>query len=92
MDAPSAAVRDPAHLFDVDVHHVARPLRDDSLPLTVAVSGRVDEPAPVEAELEQDARDSSTTDWHAFEIQFEFDSCRRPLVLPSHPLDTCNYR
>lgn len=50
VGAPTAAVGYAADLLDVDVDHVAGPARDDPAWLTVAVSGRVEESAAVQAE------------------------------------------
>lgn len=55
--------------------------------LAVRLAVRVDEAAPVETELQQDARDRAPAEGDAVGVRLELDPRGRPLVLTAHVLD-----
>lgn len=82
-----AAVGYAFGLLYVDVHHVAGPLGDNLLRLTVGATVRVDELPPVQAELRQQSGDRAAANRGAVLVKLERDSGSRPLVFPAHRLD-----
>jgi hypothetical protein len=92
MSAPTATVGDASDLLDVDMDHVSGALGNDALRLAVWLPARIDESAPVQPELRQDARDRAAADRDTYLRQLELDSRRRPFVLATHPPDLCDHR
>jgi hypothetical protein len=62
VDAPPAAVGDPADLLHVQMRHVTRPAGDDLAGFAVAVTAGVDEPALTKPESGQVAGDGAAVD------------------------------
>ncbi len=87
VHAPAAAVGYPADLLDVDVHHVAGPVRDDPPGFAVAVSGRVEESASVHARMCRVPADDAHREREPVGGRLEGDTPRRPLLLASQLLD-----
>ncbi|NDK30605.1 hypothetical protein FH975_02250 [Nesterenkonia sp. Hz 6-5] len=73
VDAPATTVGNASDPLHLDVHHVAGTFSDDPSSLAVRGTVRVDEPAPVEAKLQQDAGDRAMADTDALESEFELD-------------------
>ena len=53
VDTPATTVWDPTGLLDVDMHHMTGPAGDDPAWLAVVLAVRVEEPAPVQAEVSE---------------------------------------
>src|SRR5690606_38447703 len=62
VHAPAAAVGNLAGLLYVEVDHVPGPAGDDPLRFPVVLAGGVEEPAAVQAEVEQVAADGAHRD------------------------------
>jgi hypothetical protein len=90
VDAPPAAVGDPADLLHVQMCHVTRPAGDDLAGLAVAVTAGVDEPALTKPESGQVAGDGAAVDAEVQLGQFVGDPVGRPLLLPPPGLDPLN--
>ncbi|NKT67593.1 hypothetical protein GS860_06255 [Rhodococcus hoagii] len=87
VGTPTAAVGDAADLLDVDVDHVAGPAGDDPSWCAVALTGRVEEPAPVQPEVGQVPADGPHRDDDAVIGEFEGDAPGRPFLLSAQALD-----
>lgn len=87
VDPPATAVGDSADFFDVDVHHVAGPAGDDPAWLAVVLAVRIEELAPVQAEVSEVPADGAYRDADAVGGELVCDTSRGPLVLPSQGLD-----
>src|SRR5690606_2844329 len=74
VDAPAAAVGNPAGLLHVQMDHVPRPAGDDLAWLPVGGASGVDEPPPVEAELQQVPSDGPHRDSDALGGEFGGDA------------------
>jgi hypothetical protein len=62
MDPPAAAVGDDTDFLDVEVDHVTWPASMDPSGLAVVLTGRVEEPAPVQAQVDQVPADRADRD------------------------------
>jgi hypothetical protein len=87
MDPPPAAIRDPADLLHIQVHHVSGPAGSDLPRLPVVLTAWVDEAAFAEAEPGQVSADSSTIDHTTDTDKFVGDPLRGPLEFAAPGLD-----
>jgi len=87
VDPPTPAVGDPADFLDVDVHHVAGPAGDDPAWFPVVLTVRVEESAPVQAEVSEVPADGAHRDGDAVGAQFVGDAGGGPLAGPAQRLD-----
>lgn len=76
MSPPSAAIGDSADLLDVQVNHVAGAPSDNLPRFAVTFPGRVDEAAPVELQVGEDATHRAPTDLNADLFELERDPSR----------------
>jgi hypothetical protein len=87
VDPPPAAIRDPADLLHIQVHHVSGPAGGDLPRLPVALTAWVDEAASAEAEPGQVSTDSPPVDHKTDAHKFVGDPLRGSLVLAAPGLD-----
>ena len=73
---PAATVGDSADLLDVQVNHVAGAPSDNLPRFAVTFPGRVDEAAPVELQVGEDATHRAPTDLNADLFELERDPSR----------------
>jgi transposase InsO family protein len=92
MDAPPAAVGDPADLLHIDVDHVPGIAGGDHARGAVVLSVGVQVAAPVEAQAGQPAPDRGPTDRDAVSGQLAGDQPGGPLLLPPQRLDPGHHR
>ncbi|CDZ86972.1 hypothetical protein RHRU231_680049 [Rhodococcus ruber] len=87
VDPPTPAVGDTADFLDVDVHHMAGPAGDDSAWFPVVLAVRVEELAPVQAEVSEVSADGAHRDGDAVGAQFVGDAGCGPFAGPAQCLD-----
>ncbi|MDQ0604952.1 hypothetical protein QF037_009297 [Streptomyces canus] len=87
VDPPPAAIRDPADLLHIQVHHVSGPAGGDLPRLPVVLAARVDEAAFAEAESGQVSAHGSPVDHKPDTHKFVGDPLRGPLALAAPGLD-----
>lgn len=72
------------------MHHVAGPAGDDPAWLAVVLAVRVEEPAPVQAEVSEVPADGAYRDGDAVGGELVCDPSCGPLVVPAQGLDPCH--